>query len=324
MEYTGRITAVHRTNCMVDIAGTEHAATVRGAVYEAGLSPCVGDMVTVERLEHDEMVITAILPRETVLERWQESKGVQTLVSNVNLILIVMGLDLDFNISRLERYLALAAQSNVPAVIVLNKADVASDLAEQQAAVAAVSGAAPIEVVTATSGAGMEALRQYFDADTIAVLLGSSGAGKSTITNWLLREERQATAATRGDDGRGRHTTTTRQLFKLPNGAAIIDTPGIRELAITTAAPAAFEKIEALATQCRFRNCDHYKSAGCAVLAAVEAGEISERELRNYHKLKQEQEWQSDNGSTTRYAAQNQKRFAQQQEQLRRRRLSGG
>jgi ribosome biogenesis GTPase len=254
----------------------------------------------------------------------------QTLVANVDLMFIVMGLDNDFNISRLERYLLLATGSGVSPVVILNKSDLATNLEEQVEAVRKVVGQVPVEVVSALTGDAMAQVSAYLTPGVTAVLLGSSGAGKSTITNWLLQTPVQAVRETRTDDGRGRHTTTSRQLFTLPGGGHIIDTPGMRELGVAEAddqdADAVFQTIERLATECKFRNCDHELSQGCAVLEAMERGEITEREVHNYQKLMRERLYNESKEANNKHKYQEQimKREKQYNEAARRKRLSRG
>jgi ribosome biogenesis GTPase len=172
-------------------------------------------------------------------------------------------------------------------------------------------------------------IRSYFAADATAVLLGSSGAGKSTITNWLLGEATQEVNEVRRDDSRGRHTTTTRQLFALSGGGYLIDTPGMRELSVvdteSNQTEMVIEEVESLAEQCQFSNCDHEKSAGCAVLAAVESGELDPRSLDNYYKLMRERTWQQDKTSSkARFAKQKNKRQSQAHAAANKRRLMRG
>jgi ribosome biogenesis GTPase len=241
-----------------------------------------------------------------------------------------MGLDGDYNISRLERYLLLAKQSEIPAVVVLNKVDVTNRLEEQLQEVEAAAGTTRVIPVSALSGEGMIAIKECFTQETTAVLLGSSGAGKSTVTNWLLGEDTQEVKEIRSDDSRGRHTTTSRQLFELPFGGFLIDTPGMRELGVleneNSPEVEVFQKLEGLAAQCAFANCDHDKSAGCAVLDALETGELSAREFRNYQKIVREREFAMNKDATNaaRHSAQNQKRDQQKNEAARRARLSRG
>lgn len=324
----GRVTQAHRTNFLVKSQAKELTATVRGSFHDEGEFPKVGDYVTYSVLDDGQAVIEQIRPRTSVIKRRSATTDQeQIMVANVNLIVIVMGLDGDYSINRLERYLLLAEQSAIPAVIVLNKTDVTHHLEEQLQAVEAVAGPTRVIPTSAQTGQGMIALKDCFTAETTAVLLGSSGAGKSTITNWLLGEAAQRVASTRAADNRGRHTTTARQLFGLPFGGYLIDTPGLRELGVmedeSAAQNQAFATVAELAQRCQFRNCDHEKSTGCAVLAAVAAGEIHERQYQNYQKLKQEQALASDKGSSRaqRHSQQTQKRSLQQAEALRRKKL---
>jgi ribosome biogenesis GTPase len=327
----GRVIEVHRTNFVIKTEDTEYTATVRGSFHEEGEFPKVGDYVSYEILEDGQAVIEMVRPRTSLIKRKSVSTDEdQIMVANVNLILIVMGLDGDYNLSRLERYLLLAKQSEIPAVIVLNKIDVSSRLEEQLQEVEAAAGPTHVISASAVSGEGMIEVKECFTPETTAVLLGSSGAGKSTITNWLLGEDTQAVEETRIDDSRGRHTTTSRQLFELPFGGFLIDTPGMRELGVlegeNTAETEVFQKLEALAARCAFANCDHDKSAGCAVLEALETGELSKRELQNYRKIAREREFLAQKGSTNaaRFSAQNKKRGQQKNEAARRARLSRG
>lgn len=327
----GRVTEAHRTNFTVVTEQGEFTATVRGAFHAEGDFPKVGDYVSLEYLNDKQAVIEEVLDRTSVIKRKSaEDDDEQIIAANVDLIFIVMGLDGDFNISRLERYLLLAQQSSVPAVIVLNKVDVVEDINMYLEQVAVVAGKTPVMAVSALQGLGMDSLAAAISSETTAVLLGSSGAGKSTITNWLLQEERQAVKGIRLNDSHGRHTTTSRQLFTLPHGGYLIDTPGMRELGVIESdaddEQLVFERIENFASQCQFRNCDHEKSEGCAVLAAIESGELTERELHNYHKLLRERAFQEnkDLNASARHNAQNQKRQQQKHVAELRRRLSRG
>jgi ribosome biogenesis GTPase len=327
----GRVIEVHRTNFVVKTDDIEYTASVRGSFHEEGEFPKVGDYVSYEVLDDGQAVIEMIRPRTSLIKRKSVSTDEeQIMVTNVNLICIVMGLDGDYNISRLERYLLLAKQSDIPAIIVLNKTDVTDRLEEQLQEVEAAAGTTKVIAVSALSGEGMIAVKECFSPETTAVVLGSSGAGKSTMTNWLLGADMQPVKEIRADDSRGRHTTTSRQLFELPFGGFLIDTPGMRELGVLeneqTPEMAASQKMEALAAQCTFANCDHDKSAGCAVIEALETGELSERELRNYRKLAREREFSTNKGATNaaRHSAQNKKRENQKNEATRRARLSRG
>lgn len=289
----GRIIAEHKTNYQIFANGQEFIGTVRGVFFEEKEFPKVGDYVEFEVVAEGKAVIENICPRKSVVSRKAVgTEGLQVIVANVDYIFVVMGMDGDFNLSRLERYLLLAKQSNTTAVIVLNKIDSVENPDEYVAKVKEVAHDLRVHAVSAKTGENMESLIQYFENDATVVLLGSSGAGKSTITNWLLSEDRQAVSGVRIDDSRGKHTTTSRQLFTLPTGGYLIDTPGMRELSLqdTTVEDEneIFDTIQKLSTECRFNNCDHEKSDGCAVLAAISSGEISERQLKSYHKLLRE------------------------------------
>lgn len=328
---TGRIIEAHRSHYTVSVAGEQVLATVRGAFHETGEFPKVGDYVSMELLVDKKGVIEKIEPRRSVIKRrGAEDDEVQTIAANVDLIIIVMGLDGDFNLSRLERYLLLAKQSEIAPIVVLNKVDLIDDLEIVVTSVKAVAGEVPVYAISAKTGAGLLAVAHHITSETTAVLLGSSGAGKSTITNWLLQEDRQVVREIRQDDSHGRHTTTSRQLFTLPSGGYLIDTPGMRELGVLEQSDsneeAVFAKVAEYAAQCRFRDCDHEKSAGCAVLAAVESGDLSAREFHNYQKLLRERAWEESKDATAalRNAEHHHKRVAQRHEALRRRRLSGG
>ena len=209
------------------------------------------------------------------------------------MVLVVCGLDGDFNPRRIERYLLLVQAEGVTPVVVLTKADRPGTDAD--AALAALAGVraqgVDVVAVNARDPAGVRVLDRWLQPGTTAVLVGSSGAGKSTLTNSLLGVERMKTAAVRESDARGRHTTTHRALIALPSGACLIDTPGMRELKPTgeeELADGGFGEIEALAAQCRFRDCRHAAEPGCAVRAAVEAGTLDPGRLANYLKLRDE------------------------------------
>jgi len=206
-------------------------------------------------------------------------------------VFLVCGLDGDFNLRRLERYLALAHESGAAPVVVLNKADAVDDLATLIEQTASVAGAAPIVTCSARSGEGMDAIAAFLGEGRTVALLGSSGVGKSTLVNRILGEERFRTNDVRESDSRGRHTTTHRELVPLPQGGALIDTPGMRELqlwASQDSVEATFEEIAEIAAGCRYRDCTHSGEKGCAVAAAVADGVVSEDRMGSYRKLRAE------------------------------------
>lgn len=250
--------------------------------------PAVGDWVLVE----DGKRIVALLPRRSAIKRGAagEHYRQQLIAANVDVAFVVCGLDGDFNPRRIERYLLLVQGAGVQPVVVLTKADLpGADPAAAHAALAAVQAlGVPAVAVNAKDAAAVEALAPWLRPGDTAVLVGSSGAGKSTLTNTLLGVDRMKTAAVREHDARGRHTTTHRALIPLPSGACLIDTPGMRELKPTgeeELADRGFADIEALAAECRFRDCAHDREPGCAVRAAIARGELDEGRFLNYLKL---------------------------------------
>jgi ribosome biogenesis GTPase len=204
-----------------------------------------------------------------------------------------MGLDGDFNLRRLERYMVLAQESGAWPVVLLTKADLCSDVSSRITAVRAVATGANVHAIAALQNQGLDQVREYLQPHITAVMLGSSGAGKSTLLNALLGEQRMATREVRESDSRGRHTTTHRELIELPGGACIIDTPGMRELQLWAdeeSVLSAFTDIEDFAARCRFTDCRHESEPGCAVLDAVDRGELDPARLANLHKLRREAE----------------------------------
>ena len=215
----------------------------------------------------------------------------QVMAANVDVALLVAGLDHDFNLRRIERYLAVARSSRIDAVVVLNKTDVGDDVDERRVEVEAIARGVAIVPVSATTGDGLEALLGHLRPGTTTAILGSSGVGKSTILNALLGEDRQRTGAVRESDSRGRHTTTHRELFELPGGALLIDTPGIRALEVLGAEEgleATFDDVADIAATCRFNDCGHTNEPGCAVRAAIADGRLSEERVAGHQKLERE------------------------------------
>jgi len=247
----------------------------------------VGDWVAVRANAQRELWITARMPPLTQLTRRTTYGQRQVLVSNVDTALLVMGLDLDFNLRRLERYLALARLAGIDAAVVLTKADACADVDARLAAVhAQLPRGVDAMAVNGLDAATRDVLSPWLAPGQTVVLLGSSGAGKSTLTNTLCAADVQLTGGVRTGDSRGRHTTTVRSLHRTPQGACIIDTPGLRTLRLDTdesALAAAFDDIATLAVQCRFRDCRHDGEPGCAVRAGV-----APERLRNFHKLQRE------------------------------------
>ncbi|MDC7801654.1 ribosome small subunit-dependent GTPase A [Stenotrophomonas geniculata] len=251
--------------------------------------PAVGDWVLLDGIR-----IVALLPRRTAIKRGAagEHYHQQVIAANIDTVFIVCGLDADFNPRRIERYLLLVGGGGAEPVVVLTKAD-QTEYSEDALAVLEeleMQGIA-LHAINGLDADSVAVLQPWLVPGRTVVLVGSSGAGKSTLTNTLLGEQRMKTNAVRANDSRGRHTTTHRALMPLPTGACLIDTPGMRELKPTgeeTLSEGGFADIEALAAQCRFNDCKHQQEPGCAVRAAIEAGEIEESRLLNYFKLKEE------------------------------------
>lgn len=260
------------------------------ALQDEDSTLAVGDWVLAGTDAQGDRWVEARIPPSTHIVRRDGDGHRHTLVSNVDTALLVMGLDADFNPRRLERYFALVHGEGITPVVVLTKRDVAAPTeallaARLEALAGRIPAATDVLAVDGTQPAAAHALAPYLSRGQTLVLLGSSGAGKSTLTNTLLGHAIQDTGAVRANDGRGKHTTTARSLHRLPGGACVIDTPGVRTLRpdADTALAGAFADIAALAPQCRFRNCRHEQEPGCAVRAAVDSDH-----LRNYHKLLRE------------------------------------
>jgi len=258
--------------------------------------PAVGDWV-VARTDDDtwQTSISDVLPRRTCLIRKGAGRRIeeQVIAANVDEVFIVAGLDSDFNLRRIERYLTLVRESGARGVIVLNKMDLCPEAADRLARTHAIAGDdVPVYATSALRNEGVELLRPHLKVGTTVALVGSSGVGKSTLINDLLGEQRQETGDVRSGDERGQHTTRARDLILLPGGALVIDNPGMRELELWVDEEGlqdAFADIEGLAAECRFSNCRHDAEPGCAVREAIEAGRLDPSRLRNFQKILAEQ-----------------------------------
>ncbi|MEM6708605.1 MAG: ribosome small subunit-dependent GTPase A [Pseudomonadota bacterium] len=289
-----RVTAVQRAGLTLDGAAVDDQPLPLGGRWyqlDAEERPTVGDWVVLDTAGAQ---IERVLERISLIKRVVPGRTseVQLIGANVDTLLIVTSCNQDFSLSRLERYLALAFDSGCQPVIVLTKADLSDDAEAYRDQARSLGPQVIVELINALDPETLAGVLAWCTRGATLALLGSSGVGKSTLLNSLAGSVVQLTGAIRDEDGKGRHTTTHRSLHRLAAGALLLDSPGIRELqlpALDDGLGAAFEDIEALAQQCRFRDCQHRGEPGCAVLAAIAAGTLDERRLRSYEKLKREE-----------------------------------
>ncbi len=258
--------------------------------------PTVGDWVL---FNSESGAIERLLERKSLLKRMSVNKpgDVQLIAANVDVMFLVSSCNEEFNLARMERYLTLAMDAGVQPVVVLTKADQTDNADDYREQTRRLSRDLIIEVVNALSESDVDALRGWCVRGQTITLLGSSGVGKSTLINSLSGAEVQATGRIREDDGKGRHTTTHRSLHLLEAGGLLLDSPGMRELGITDAESgiqSAFEDVESLAEQCRFNDCAHETEPGCAVREAIASGELDERRLDSYRKLRREEMYNTE------------------------------
>lgn len=290
----GRVVEQQRGEYRLIAERGELKASVAGSLRRApGGLPVVGDWAAVRMHGRGRAVIQRVLARKSKVSRKEAgvSGREQVLAANVDVLFLVGAMNLEFNARRIERYLAMAWESGAAPVLLLNKSDIHPDPRALVRAAEAAAPGVPVHPVSALRPGGLDALLPYLLPGKTLVLLGSSGVGKSTIINRLMNSPVQAVGEVRAHDHRGRHITSHRELFILPQGALLIDTPGLRELQLweaETGLKQTFEDIEALATDCRFRDCKHLTEPGCAVAKAAAAGTIDARRLESFRKLQRE------------------------------------
>jgi ribosome biogenesis GTPase len=301
-----RVAQEHRQHYVVYCERGQMQAEVSGKFrHEAGSRegfPAVGDWVAASvRPGEPKAIIHAILPRRSCFSRKAVLSGgmpdtggrteQQVVAANLDAVFLVSGLDGEFNLRRIERYLSVAWESGTAPVVVLNKADVCDDVERHVREAASIAPGVPVHTISAAQNEGLAVFRQYLSSGKTGAFLGSSGVGKSTIINALLGAERLRVTPVRDYDKKGRHTTSGRELFLLPTGGVVIDTPGMRELAMWNdqdGLSRTFDDVEELARGCRFRDCRHQGEPGCAVKTAIEEGRLDAGRLVSYLKLKKE------------------------------------
>jgi ribosome biogenesis GTPase len=290
----GRVTAVHKERYeLMTPLGALFGRLKTGVYYGEGgeTFPTAGDFIWFHEVPGGDGQIVKTLPRKSQFIRRDPYMGSQAVAANIDYVFIMTSLNRDFNIKRAERYLVLTRQSGADPVIILTKADLSDDLGNKTASMRSIAGDTDIIPVSVINGTGLDRLNAYLRPGKTVVFLGMSGAGKSSLLNALMGQEVMAVNTIREDDSRGRHTTTHRQLFMLPSGAMIIDTPGMRSLGMWNAEEGVsetFADVEALLGTCRFSDCRHQTEPGCAILTAINDGELSAARWDNYNMFKRE------------------------------------
>lgn len=297
-ETVGRIGVENKTNFVIHSPNSDLQGIIQGkfrhTTKDSSNFPKVGDWVVYEKLPNeDKAIIQKVLPRYSLIARKSagDSTEPQIIAANVDVLFIVFGLDHDFNAPLLERYLSMAHEGSVTPVIVLNKTDKSkySEATKKQAE--KMSQGTLVFAISAKTELGVHHVEEVVESGHTFAFVGPSGAGKSTLINALIGSQQQTTGEVRLVDAKGRHTTTRREMFFLPNGGILIDTPGIRELETLSTEDMVktfFADIEAIAGMCRYKDCDHIKSQNCAVVKALEVGRITELRYENYIKLMKE------------------------------------
>jgi ribosome biogenesis GTPase len=287
--YPARVSSVHRSGSIVLSEQGTATVTIPPRLLDSLIT--VGDWVLIE---HAAPRVQRVIEPYSVIKRYAAGTDhrVQSIAANLDTLFVVTSCNDDFNASRLERYLALAFEARVEPVIVITKADLCDSPETYLDQANALGTSAAVVALDATNSVmATKALAPWLQPGQTVAFVGSSGVGKSTLANTLIGQSRQMTGGIREDDSKGRHTTTSREMFALDGGAWVIDTPGMRELklgAIDNGLRTVFDNIETLASQCHFRNCRHEAEAGCAVIAAMEAGALDPRRLASYRKLQRE------------------------------------
>jgi ribosome biogenesis GTPase / thiamine phosphate phosphatase len=303
-EVPARVVSAQREHYLLWCEAGMVSASVRGRLrHEAALGelPVVGDWVAARLDDSAERAsVQRVLPRRSSLARKRPGLSeLQLMAANLDCVFVVTALNQDFSPRRLERALALIWEGGAQPVVLLTKLDQCPDPTPFLEEARAVALAAPVHAISVHAELGLAVLQQYLQPGRTVALIGSSGVGKSTLVNHCLGEQRAATREARAEDAKGRHTTTARELFLLPGGALLLDTPGMRELGLVDAdagLQGAFAEIEALSARCRFADCEHAREPGCAVRAALADGELTAERFEAYGKLQRELAYESRRG----------------------------
>ena len=289
-----------------------HARLKKGSFYdrEDAVYPTIGDFVLVELNENGDSLIVETLDRESSFSRVAASSDrnhklhhqhEQVVAANFDYIFIMQSLNEDFNLKRIERYLSLSwASGGAIPVVILTKRDLCENYLDFVQEVENIAFGVDVYAISTKKNEGLEDIKKYFKKGVTIVLLGSSGVGKSTLVNTLMQKEVMKTSATREDDSKGRHTTTTRKLLMLPNGTMIIDTPGMRELGMWDLGQGldkTFDDVKACLLKCKYKNCTHTNEDGCKILEKIASGELPKERYESYIKLKQEESFNVDKTS---------------------------
>lgn len=295
-----RVVSVHKDSYLVTKGGGEVFAELSGhlcyTVNSVSDLPTTGDWVYADFYDDDtHAIIHDLVPRKTLLKRKASGKSVdfQLIAANIDIAFIIQSVDYNFNLRRLERYLVMSHEGGIAPVVLLSKCDLASpdEVSKLKASVLRIAPLATVTAFSNLSGENIDAIKNSLLPGHTYCLLGSSGVGKTTLLNSILGSEHFATQSVSKKEGKGRHTTTSRELIQLGNGAMLIDTPGMRELgnmSVDAGMDETFSEIVALSQNCKFNNCSHTKEKGCAIIAAINEDELSEQRFKSYTKMKSE------------------------------------
>lgn len=303
---TAQVTSVHKNKFLLSVNENEVTGILKGSYFQHNNEPpVVGDYVTYRHNPYGDSMIEGILPRKTVFlrpdrgghgEGYVKNLKTEALVSNFDYVFIISSLNQNFNENRIARYIAITNDSGAKPVVILTKADLCDSMEVELKTqiIYALSDTVEVFAVSSLTGEGIDALEKFLICGNTIALIGSSGVGKSTLLNVISGQNLMKTSEIREDDGKGRHTTTHRELFTLPCGAKIIDTPGLREIGLNDVEygiDETFSDITSLFSQCKFRNCSHTVEPGCAVLKALEDGSLDEQRWNLYKGLQEENTW---------------------------------